>query len=327
MDLNLAQGFVDGNNLRTFSMRFTLRQLAYFVAAGEVGGVTLASERINVSQPSISAAISQLEAEFGLQLFVRHHAQGLSLTPAGQRVMQAAKALLRQAEELHGVAQEVANSVSGPLHVGSFRTLSPMLIPDLCKTFMVKNPAVRLQVCEEDEAILLAKLRRAEIDLALTYAIHLTEDIAFEPLAELPTFVLLAADNPLAQKESIALSELVDMPFIQLDMPLSKEYFLSLFMMQGLSANIAAKSQYPETVRSFVASGFGYSLSTARPLNKSALTGRPLAYVRLEGDHPPMVLGIATLQGLRMTRAAESFQQHCRDLISTHNLPGMAPWS
>jgi DNA-binding transcriptional LysR family regulator len=307
-------------------MRFTLRQLAYFVAAGEVGGVTLASERINVSQPSISAAISQLEAEFGLQLFVRHHAQGLSLTPAGQRVKQAAKALLRQAEELHGIAQEVAQSVSGPLNVGSFRTLSPMLIPDLCKTFMVKNPAVRLQVCEEDEATLVAKLHRAEIDLALTYAIHLTEGIAFEPLAELPTFVLLAADHPLAQRESIALTDLVEMPFIQLDMPLSKEYFISLFMTQGLTPNIAAKSEYPETVRSFVASGFGYSLSTARPLNKSALTGRALAYVPLQGDHPPMVLGIATLEGLRMTRAAESFQQHCRELISTQNLPGMAPW-
>lgn len=326
LEFNSVQGFVDDTSLRNFSLRFTLRQLSYFVAAGEVGGVTLASERINVSQPSISAAISQLEKEFRLQLFVRHHAQGLSLTPAGHRVMQAAKALLKQAEELHGVAREVANAVSGPLNVGSFRTLSPMLIPDLCKTFIVQNPAVRLKVCEEDEATLMAMLRRAEIDLALTYAIHLTEDIAFEPLAELPTFILLASDDPLAQRKSIALSELVEKPFIQLDMPLSKEYFLSLFMMQGLTPSIGAISQYPETVRSFVASGFGYSLSTARPKNMFSVTGKRLAYVPLQGDHPPMILGIATLRGLRMTRAAKSFEEHCRELISTDSLPGMAPW-
>lgn len=325
MNTNLAQGLVNDLDLRTFSMRFTLRQLAYFVAAGEVGGVTLASERINVSQPSISAAISQLEAEFGLQLFVRHHAQGLSLTPAGQRLLHAAKALLQQAEDLHGIADEVAKSVSGPLQVGSFRTLAPMLIPELCKGFLAQYPAVKLQVSEDDEAALIAKLRRAEINLALTYAIHLTDDIAFEPLAELPTYILLPADDPLANEKSIELSALAEKPFILLDMPLSKEYFLNLFVTQGIAPNITARSVAPETVRSFVACGFGYSLMTARPMNMAAVNGKQLAYVPLAGDHPPMVLGIATLKGLRKTRATERFEEHCRELMTTVNLPGMAP--
>ena len=64
-------------------LRFTLRQLEYFVAVGECGSIALASEKVNVSSPSISAAINQLEKEFGLPLFVRQHAQGLSLTLAG----------------------------------------------------------------------------------------------------------------------------------------------------------------------------------------------------------------------------------------------------
>ena len=82
-------------------MRFTLRHLEYFVAAGETGSVTLASERINISQPSISTAISHLETELGVQLFVRHHAQGLSLTPAGHRLLREAKGLLDQAHNLY----------------------------------------------------------------------------------------------------------------------------------------------------------------------------------------------------------------------------------
>ncbi|KAG1702712.1 Carnitine monooxygenase oxygenase subunit [Nymphon striatum] len=65
-----------------------LSQLEYLVAVGESGTIALASERVNVSSPSISAAISQLEAEFGIQIFVRHHAQGLSLTPGGRRIFQ-----------------------------------------------------------------------------------------------------------------------------------------------------------------------------------------------------------------------------------------------
>ena len=64
-------------------MRFTLRQLQYFVAAAEAGSVTDAALNIPVSQSSVSAAISQLEAALGVQLLIRHHAQGISPTAEG----------------------------------------------------------------------------------------------------------------------------------------------------------------------------------------------------------------------------------------------------
>ncbi|HEX4766791.1 MAG TPA: LysR substrate-binding domain-containing protein [Lichenihabitans sp.] len=322
--LPAATGPIDGYH--TYAMRFTLKQLAYFVAAGETGSVTVASERVNISQPSISAAISQLETEFALQLFVRHHAQGLSLTAAGERLLQVAKALLQQAEDLQDIADEVASTVAGRLQIGSFRTLSPLLVPSLCRGFLDRYPGVKLATLEGDEQSLLTNLRRAEISLALTYLLNVTQDIEFEPLARLPTYILLPADHRLAARRAIALAELADEPFILLDLPLSREYFVSLFLRQGLSPNIAARSDYPETVRSYVASGFGFSLLTARPLNKSALNGRPLTYVQLDGDHEPMVLGVATLRGLRKTRTAQAFIDYSREMISTESLPGSAPW-
>ena len=72
-------------------LRFTLRQLEYFIAVGEMGSIALAAEKVNVSSPSISAAITQLEQEYGLPLFVRQHAQGLSLTLAGREMYKQAK--------------------------------------------------------------------------------------------------------------------------------------------------------------------------------------------------------------------------------------------
>ena len=68
-------------------LRYTLRQLEYFVAVGETGSIAAASHRSNVSSPSISAGISQLEKELGLKLFVRNHAQGLTPTPAGLKML------------------------------------------------------------------------------------------------------------------------------------------------------------------------------------------------------------------------------------------------
>ncbi len=142
----------------------------------------------------------------------------------------------------------------------------------------------------------------------------------------LPTYIVLPADHRFAQRRSLALAEIVEEPFILLDMPLSREYFVSLFLRNGLTPNIVARSDYPETVRSYVASGFGFSLLTARPVNKAALNGLPLAYVRLEGEYEPMVLGIATLRGLRKPRTAQAFIDYCRATISTERLPGTASW-
>jgi DNA-binding transcriptional LysR family regulator len=81
-------------------LRFTLRQLEYFVAVGELGSIAQAAEQVNVSSPSISAAITQLEKEFGLPLFVRQHAQGLSLTQAGRRMMEQATHILQESDLL-----------------------------------------------------------------------------------------------------------------------------------------------------------------------------------------------------------------------------------
>jgi DNA-binding transcriptional LysR family regulator len=77
-------------------MRFSLRQLKYFIAAAETGSITLASKRASISQPAVSTAISHIERELEVQLFLRHHAQGLSLTPAGRALLRDAKQVLKQ---------------------------------------------------------------------------------------------------------------------------------------------------------------------------------------------------------------------------------------
>lgn len=307
-------------------MRFTLRQLSYFVAAGETGSVTLASEKVNISQPAVSAAISRLEAEFGLQLFVRHHAQGLSLTSSGERFLMAAKALLAQAQAMHDIADEVSMAVTGPLRVGVFRTFAPLIIPDLCKAFLERHPSVKLDIREGDEASLVEDLKRAATDVAFTYSMNVPEEIEFERLAALPTYILLSKSHALARRRSLWLTELADTPFVMLDMPLSRDYFLSIFQRERLTPNIIARSEHSETVRSYVASGFGFSLLTARPANMAAVNGGKLVYVRLEGSHAPMVFGLAKLKALKKTRAIGAFLDHARQSLTREALPGMAPF-
>ena len=110
-------------------LRFTLRQLEYLVAVGECGSIVLGAERVNVSSPSISTAIAQLEQDLGLQLFVRRHAQGLSLTDAGRRMVAEAQSVLAAAGRMTDLASEITGSLRGPLTVGCLQTVAQMLLP------------------------------------------------------------------------------------------------------------------------------------------------------------------------------------------------------
>ena len=176
-------------------MRFTLKQLEYFVAAGDAGSIKRASERINISQPSISSAISHLEQDFGVQLFVRHHAQGLTLTPAGQRLLIEARSLLQQAGSIYDVANEISQGIRGQLTLGCFVTLAPMIMPELCHDFEQLHPEADLRPVEGDQEMLMAQLHRAELDIVITYDLEVPDGVAFEPLAALPPHVLVSEDH------------------------------------------------------------------------------------------------------------------------------------
>ncbi len=305
-------------------MQFTLKQLTYFVAAGEAGSILRAAENIHVSQPSISNAIAHLEDVFQVQLFIRHHAQGMSLTTAGSQLMDRCKTLLRDADELKSFAGKLSGQVFGSVNVGCFIPLAPIVTPGLCHGYMQSHEGVEVNVSEGNQAELLSKLKKGAIDLALTYNLQLESEIAFTPLVELKPYVLLAADHRFASKKKISLTELVEEKFILLDLPLSDTYFMSLFDSHNLKPRIHARTRHIEVQRGLVAKGYGYSLGNVRPVNQKSLDGSDLKYVPLSGFNQGLTLGIATLAMIKKTIVVDSFSEFCQQQISTEKIPGMA---
>lgn len=305
-------------------MRYTLRQLEYFIAAGEAGSIRHASEKLSISQPSISTAIGHLEQELGVQLFIRHHAQGLSLTPAGRRLVSDAKRVIQMAEGLYAAASEVTDQVRGQLTVGAMVTLAPMIMPELAHGFMSTYPATEIRQFEANHEHLMEKLKRAEIDIAITYDLQIPDGIGFLPLASLPPHILVSETHPFAKRDEVSLHELADEPLILLDLPLSREYFFALFFREGLEPKMYSRSSHQEVVRTMVANGYGYTLANVRPRSNLALDGRRVVRVKLAGNHRPMVVGIATLDSVRKSRLLERFEDHCKASMSDLSLPGMA---
>jgi DNA-binding transcriptional LysR family regulator len=306
-------------------LKFTLRQLEYFVAVGETGSIAAASERVNVSPPSISASISQLEEEFGIQLFIRHHAQGLSLTPGGRRFFNEGRLILDQAEAMHELASDIAERARGPLNIGCLVTLAPLVLASLRRSFEDRYPNARVGSFVGHQAKLIEMLHRAEIDVAITYDLQIPQDVEFASLAELPPYVLVASDHALAGCDSVTLERLASEPMVLLDLPLSREYFLSLFQERNLRPVIAERCEDMAVLRSLVASGYGYALANIRPLTDLAPNGEKLRNLRLEGDFRRMALGLAMIATERRSRIVSAFLEHCEAQVSNEKIPGMAP--
>lgn len=304
-------------------LRYTLRQLEYFVAVGDVGSIALASEKVNVSSPSISAAINQLEKEFGLPLFVRQHAQGLSLTLAGRRMMDQARLVLKEADRLMDLAGDISDSVRGPLAIGCLVTFAQMVLPSVRRSFETEHPDVRVRQFELNQSEIFSFLRRAEIDVALTYDLDLPSDLHFVPLVKLPPYALVSETHPLAHLSEVSVDKLKNHPMVLLDLPFSSDYFLSFFTQINAKPHIAERTKDMAVMRSLVANGFGYSIANVRPLNDCSPDGKPLKFIPLTGDVRPMKMGLLMSTGAETASVVRGFVQHCTEQLQSGNFPGL----
>ncbi|MFW1734429.1 LysR family transcriptional regulator [Acinetobacter sp. ULE_I001] len=304
--------------------RISLRQMEYFVATAESGSIIIASEKIHVSSPSISAAIAHIESELQVQLFIRQHAKGLILTNIGEQVMKECQQILSQAGSLYSLAANFSGSIRGPLKLGCFTAFAPMLYAEIIHGFSNLYKSVDLDVCEGDQEILINGLLRNVLDVVLTYDLNIDENLLnFESLASLPPYALFSEEHPLAHAPAVTMEELAAYPMILLDMPYSNDYFISLFKNRNLNPQIIKTSKNSEVVRAMVANNIGYSILNVRPKINYSLDGKRLVRVRISGEQRPMHIGLVTAKNVVLNTVAQAFISRCRAFISDQYIPGM----
>ncbi|SNB72600.1 DNA-binding transcriptional regulator, LysR family [Arboricoccus pini] len=287
-------------------INISLRAIRYMVATAEAGNITEAARQLNISQPSISAAIAQVETELGVQLFVRHHARGVTLTHAGHRVVAEARLLLAHAEDFAQTAQTLGHAIRGEISVGCFPTLAARFMPGLLAAFAAKQPAISIRLFEGDQAQIMEALITGRTEIALSYDYAVPDEVESTPLAELPPWVFLAADHPLTAQPAITLEELAPLPFILLDLPHSRDYFLNLFRAAGLEPQIVFRAGSPELVRGLVGRGWGYTLHNTVPRTERSYDGMPVAVRPLIGPHAPVVITSLRLKRQTMRPAVRA---------------------
>lgn len=129
-------------------MRPTLRQMQYLIAIADTGKFGDAARAVNVSQPSLSAQVAEMEAGLGVALVERSR-RGAILTPAGEELVRRARIILREVEDLKAVAKLGRTELSGRLRLGVLPTIGPYLLPQTTGDLRARFPALRLSVREE----------------------------------------------------------------------------------------------------------------------------------------------------------------------------------
>lgn len=281
----------------------SLRQLHYFVAAAQAGSATRAAERLNVSQPSISTAIRELEGQFGQPLFERRQALGLELTRFGVEKLAEARLVLDRMEHFATV------SGAGPsprLSLAYFATIGPSCLPPVLARLLREMPQLQVDLRECDLDALSRSLEKGIVDLALTYDVGLPASISREVLVEYQPHAVMAADHLLARQPDVSLAELAQHPFILVDLPLSREFLMVPFWQQGLSPNVILRTASVEMVHSMAANGLGVSMLFSRSRNDMSRDGKPVACLPIRDAPPGQRLVAAYASGTPVTAAAKA---------------------
>lgn len=146
-----------------------LRQLRYFHQVVESGSISKASTHLNVAQPALSQHIRHMEEELGVALLFRH-AQGVTPTEAGDRLMLHAKHILAEFAEIRDSVRGHAAEPRGEVRFGMPATVGELLAAPLIEAAKEKYPRVRIRVAEAMSGYVLEWLKRGEVDIAMIYS-------------------------------------------------------------------------------------------------------------------------------------------------------------
>ena len=267
-------------------MTADLRLIRYFVAVASEGNVTRAAERLHISQPSLSAAIKQLEQQLGVELLARN-GRRVTITPAGELLRDRGRDLLEHAD---AVVDEVAHrdlAPAGRLRLGLSPTARYGIAPELLAACAAGAPAVMIYTSEDTTGALLRDVARGRLDIAITFCAPPEPPGVEQVLVrEEQAVVHLPSTHPLASRPQLTLRDLAAETILvaaSSDSGGFTDRILTAFTKLGIAPRTRA-DPYPDLGLQAVREGLGLVIY-ARSAFPERLAGS--TFVRLE---PPLPL-------------------------------------
>lgn len=238
-----------------------LQDLRYLVAVADHRHFGRAAEACFVSQPTLSTQLKKLEHELGVELIERNPRQ-IMLTGVGESVVERARVVLRETDNIREVARRATDPEAGSLRIGLFPTLAPYLLPHIVPVLHERFPKLELLLVEEKSAVVHQRLRDGQLDVGLLAMPVHDDHLVSEPLFSEEFVLAVPAGHPLSQVEgTVSTSVLAGENVLLLEEGhCLRDQALSVCQLAGAEERAGFRATSLETLRQMVAAGVGVTL-------------------------------------------------------------------
>ena len=261
-----------------------LRHLRYFLALADELHFGRAAQRLAISQPPLTVAIQQLEAEVGAPLFLRN-SRGVQLTAAGQALVPAAQAAIDGAAQALHAARDAASGQVGRLSIGFAGTMLYRGLPQMLRRFQAEHARLQLTLRELSSSEQLVELQHARLGAGFAHVSHAPAGLAAQLVSSQPFVACVPAVHALARKRTLPLDALAPEPLALVSRSVSPDYharIVAACQAAGFTPQPLHEMQHWLSVVSLVSQGLAVALVPAA-LQQAQLAGA--AFVPVKDSH------------------------------------------
>jgi len=241
-----------------------LQQLKYLLAIVDNGlNITAAAEKLFTSQPGVSKQLKLLEEELGLQLFVRKGKSLGSITPAGEQVIERARFIMAEAENIRSLAANYFQEEEGTLSIATTHTQARYVLPEVIRQFRRRYPKVNLNLHQGTSEQIADMVSANNIDFAIATGSHeLFRDLLLVPSYHWDRKIIVPNEHPLTELDrQITLQDLAAYPLVTYVFSFSGQSSLKrAFTEQGLDPDVVFTARDIDVIKTYVRMGLGVGI-------------------------------------------------------------------
>ena len=299
-----------------------LQQLKYLIAIVDNGlNITAAAERLYTSQPGVSKQLKLLEEELGMQLFTRKGKSLDAVTPAGEKVIERARVIMREVENIRTLAADYFEEKDGSLSIATTHTQARYVLPDIIAAFRERFPNISLNLHQGTSEQIADMVAADKIDFAIaTGSNHLFSNMLLVPSYRWDRSIIVPKGHALTGLDrKITLQDLVEYPLVTYVFSFSGESSLKrAFADQGLEPNVGFTARDADVIKTYVRMGLGVGIVASMAADCS--DRKDLEVIDAEGLFPRSTTWIGYRKDAVLRRYMVEFMQLFAPHITSRQL-------
>jgi LysR family cys regulon transcriptional activator len=298
-----------------------LQQLKYLLAIADNGlNITAAAERMYTSQPGVSKQLKLLEEELGMQLFTRKGKSLGGITPAGHQVIERARIIMREADNIRSLASDYFQEEEGSLSIATTHTQARYVLPEVVSEFRKRFPKVGLNLHQGTSEQIADMISANDIDFAIaTGSTDLFTDLMLVPSYRWDRSIVVPKGHELTKLDrKITLRDLAEFPLVTYVFSFGGQSSLKrAFEDEGLDPDVVFTARDADVIKTYVRMGLGVGIVAS--MAADCADRKDLQVIDAEGLFPRSTTWIGYRKNAVLRRYMIDFIQ----LFASHLTPSL----